>query len=215
MGIISMKKTNIIILVTLFSFYLNVFGQNTIKLIDGKTIEASSVKFTNTSTTCKINEVEEIAKDQILYVKPEGKTAYTFHFKRNRKYKIAGKDIKNNFDNTDLAKIYAYKYYNSKRDIKELFGMNPNIDLSINDFTKAHNEQEKKIKGRTVTSIILASVAFIAGLGALMSTMNEKKDLEGMSMNIKPGNAIPTLEPENQLPHFKETYFITNFCLSA
>jgi len=175
-----MKKLNIVILTFLFlSTYC--LSQNTIKLINGESVSASSIEYSKNSDICKLNGSEDIAKDQILCIIPDGKAAFTFHHKKNRKYKIAKRDIENNYNDKDLAKVYAYKYYKSEKSINELFNLNPNNSLSEEEFTELFNKQHKKIKGRTTTTITLCIVAFVVGLGSLLSSLEDKDTLDGYS----------------------------------
>ncbi len=192
-----MNKYFILFVTILFS--LNSLSQYTIKLIDGTSIKASSVKYERKSSICKIDETKEITKEQILCIIPSNKNSYTFHHKKNRKLKLSRKIINNNYKDTDLAKVYAFKYYKSKLSPEKIYAMSPEINVSKDEFISDFKNQHKKIKNASVVSIVLSAVAFTLGLSVLLGTLNDLDTANDYSSNNIPLYEYPYTSPPQYL----------------
>lgn len=160
-----MKNLTIIIISAVLISTLS-FGQNKIIMVNGETTNASSIDGRSTKKGSTISlvvdgENKSIPKNNILCVIPEGKKGFTFSSRNNVKSKIPQKDIKNNFQGTDIPHLYAHKYFKSKLGVEDLYKLNPGINLTFNDFESAYYEQQQKLRTRNTINKTVSTVSSI------------------------------------------------------
>jgi hypothetical protein len=174
------KKVSILIVICLFSSVL-LFGQNKVMLTNGTIYNSSSIDINKETVQLNIEgESKSVDKNEILYIIPEGKAGYTIWAKNNKKMKINKKDIYFDYEGTDIARIFCYKYYQTPYDIDQLYSLNPNNKLLKEDFANVFNEQQKTLKKRGTVGWIVSGVVLLIGLGAFVGAMN---DLNSISYN--------------------------------
>jgi len=172
-------KTKVISLIVFVILCHNLsFGQNKVLLVNGKSINASSVDTQKESVNLTIeNSKQTLAKTDILCIISESGKAYTFFEKNNKKIKIPKKDISNDYQTTDIARIFAYKYYKNKNNIGQLYNLYNGLKLTEDEFSTEFILQKKKIKKRTIVSYSLTGFAFILGTTMLIKSMNDVETL--------------------------------------
>lgn len=174
------KKVCILVVIGLF-FNVLLFGQNKVMLTNGTIYNSSSIDVNKETVQLNVDgQTLSVTTKEILYIIPEGKAAYTFWEKNNKKMKISKKDIYYDFEGTDIARIFAYKYYKTPYDINQLYSLNPNTKLLKEDFTNVFNEQQKTFKKRGTIGWIASGVVLLIGLGVFVGAMN---DLNSISYN--------------------------------
>ncbi len=167
-----MKK---VISLFLFGVILNVFalGQYNVSLLNGKSIKASSVEEQKEVVQLTVDsEVKSVKKSDVLIVVPESGKSYTFLNKNNKKIKIPKKDIKEDYEGGDVARIFAYKYLKGDSEVKQLYSLYSGDQLTEEEFALEFNKQQKKIRKRMITVWSLAGFGFIIGVTALISSLN-------------------------------------------
>ncbi|MEZ5195454.1 MAG: hypothetical protein R2764_03370 [Bacteroidales bacterium] len=160
-----MKNLTILIISAILSSTLS-FGQNKIMMVNGETTNASSIDGRSTKKGSTISlvvdgENKSIPKNNILCVIPEGKKGFTFSSRNNVKANIPKKDIKNNYQGTDIPHLYAHKYFKSKLGVEDLYKLNPGMNLSFDDFESAYYEQEQRLRTRNTINKTVSTVSTI------------------------------------------------------
>lgn len=176
-----MKKQFLSLLIfTLFSTLL-AFGQNKVLLVNGESLDATTFKSETESVSVTVNsETKTIPKSEILCIIPAGKKGYTFSLKNNKKLKILGRDISNNYKGADKARIFAYKYHRSTANVGELYKLNSDSNLSEEEFRIIFNTMQRKIKSRGTTGLIISIVALAIVIPVFISTLS---DAQAVSYN--------------------------------
>ncbi len=153
-------------------------GQNNVLLVNGNSLNASSVKIETGSVALIVGgESRSIPKTDILCIIPAGKKGYTFLQKNNKKVKILKRDITNNYQGKDIARLFAYKYYKMKTDVTQIYDLNLHKDLTVAEFESAYSRQQQKIRSRATTSTILSVVVMILSVSIIVSTLNDYNSL--------------------------------------
>lgn len=168
-----MKKVIYLIIASVLFSVLS-YGQNKILMVNGESTNASSIDGRSTKKGSTINlvvdgENKSIPKNNILCVIPDGKKGYTFYSRNNVRTKIPKKDIKNNYQGTDIPNLYAHKYFKSKSDVEKLYKLNSGISLTFDEFENAYYAQEQKLRTRntinktasTISTILLATLIIL------------------------------------------------------
>lgn len=142
-------------------------------LVNGTSLDSESIVIEKESVKLNIDgKAKSITKAEILCIIPEGKTGYTFWEKnKNKKMKIKKKDIFYNYEDTDIPRIFAYKYLKTSYTASKLYRLNSNSSLSEADFTSIFNEQDKKLRSRLVTGYIAGGIAFAIGLSSFLGSV--------------------------------------------
>ena len=154
-------------------------GQYKVLLTENKEIAASDIEVHDNSVfLTKGDGRETLKKSDILCVISEKGKGYTFRKKNGKKLKVLKKDIKNNYREEDIARLFAYKYYKSDVDIGRLYSSFPGLDLTKDEFESAFLKQQKKFKSRTIVSASIAGFVFLLGLGAFISTLAEASSVQ-------------------------------------
>lgn len=146
--------------------------------MNGIVLNSSSIDIDDETVQLEINGSQQnLPVSEVLCLIPDGKPAYTFLIKNNKKFKINPKDIVNNYEGPDLVRLAAYKYYGSDVNIQQIYLDFPDKSISQTDFESLYNEQKKIIRDRvtrsTISSASAASVALIIGASSFLSTMND------------------------------------------
>ncbi len=163
-----LKVVNLII-VLVFCNVLS-YGQFTVLLVNGKSLNSSSISIKDDPVSLVVdNESQSVSKTEILCIIPEGKKSYTFSSRNNKKVKIKKRFISNDYQGTDIARIFAFKYYKNTDDPGELYRANSASTISEEEFIYAFNKQHKKITTGKVAGIVILSIS----VGMLVTTVNE------------------------------------------
>ena len=134
-------KTKVIHLI-IIGLFCNGFsyGQSKVLLENGSFINMSSIEISDESVTLLVdNETQTITKEELLCVFPEGKKPYAFRQKTDKKLKFKKKIISKNFQGVDIARLFAYKYYNNERGyqiIGELYNKKSESSFSEEEFER-------------------------------------------------------------------------------
>ncbi len=165
-------KTKVIHLI-IAGLFCNVYsyGQSKVLLENGSFINMSSIEIDDKSVTLIVdNETQTISKEELLCVFPEGTKPYAFRQKNDTKSKLKKKIISNNFQGVDIAKLFAYKYYNNERGyqiIGELYKKNSESPFSEEEFERVFREQHRQITKSKVTGYIVGGLAISIALNSL------------------------------------------------
>ncbi len=178
-----MKKVILnLVIVMMFASILSI-GQNNVLLVNGNSLNASSVKIETGSVALIVGgESRSIPKTDILCIIPAGKKGYTFLQKNNKKVKILKRDITNNYQGKDIARLFAYKYYKMKTDVTQIYDLNLHKDLTVAEFESAFSRQQQKIRSRATTSTILSTVLLIIVVAELVSTIGQANSLSYINL---------------------------------
>jgi hypothetical protein len=173
MGIKMMKTRIIPLIISGMLFNVFIYGQVRICLTNGQSINNVKMEIgQNAAVLIKDSLPKTIAMKDILYIIGGDGNCYTYKIKNDRKMKIRKSLICDNYLGTDRARIFAAKYDGTRPDVKELYILNSDENISEADFTKAFTAQQKKYsraKGIAFSSFILSLGAFIAALSQLNS----------------------------------------------
>lgn len=186
-----MKKVNslIFLMFVIISFTL---GQNRVLLLNGESLDYSSIDIEKERILVELEGgTKSIEKSSILCVAPETKASFTFLEKNNKKIVFRKKDIQHTFQGTDVARIVAYKFYNSEFGAEELYQHNQDESISKEEFIIIFDETQKKILGRTIVSAALGTLALVIGIVSLTSTLRDVQQLQDMSFNEPLKMGIP------------------------
>lgn len=185
------------------------YGQTKVLLENGSILNVSAVVIEDESIIINAdNETKSISKSEVLCIIPEKKKAYTFRQKTNKKFKIRKKDIANNYQGEDLARVYAYKYYNNVKGyeiIGDLYKKNLESKLSEEEFNIIFREQHKKITKGVITGWIVSGVVFVISLNLMFSILN---DIDQYSYNN-----LDVIESNNQYLEINNVKFYNNYLL--
>ena len=193
-----MKKGILLIICVIICNVLS-FGQNKLILENGNSMVYSSISLANDEVKVEVNgEIKTLNKSDILCIVPNKGKSYTFRKKDNRKIKIAKKDIKHDYDGSDIPRLFAYKYFKSKTDVNTLYNKYQNIKLSQFDFEGYYKTQQRRIRARATTGTVIAVVVLVISVGSLIRTIG----------NV---NAVSYNYPEKLIPDIKEIKYQPNY----
>ena len=165
-------KTKVISLIIL-AMFCNVFsfGQYKVLLENGKSIDVSSLHIVNERVALSTGQM--IDKSDILCIIPEEGRSYTFLKKNDKKTKIQKRDIKNEYQGTDKAKIFAYKYSGVEQNVGQLYVLNSDNSLTEDEFKLAFTQQQGKITIRKVVLFAIVVPIFLYSLINFTGTLKE------------------------------------------
>ncbi len=175
-----MKSKVIFIIIFLGFFNALSYGQYTVLLLNGKSLNSSSVSIKDDPVALVVNdENQSVSKNEILCIIPKKKKSFTFSQKNNRKIRIPKKWISHNYHGEDRAVILAIKYYKSPVDVNELYDANSdNNTISQEEFENTFGKTQKKIKRKNIATYIGAGIALSIAVVSLTGTLNEINNLE-------------------------------------
>ena len=195
--------TKIILVFAICLLNFNCYAQNKVLLTNGTSLNSNSIVVEKESVKLDIDgEPQSFGKNEILCIVPEGKTGYTFSARNNKKMKIKKKDIYYDYEGTDIARLFGYKYFKTPFDIAQLYRLNMNNTLSEEEFKNIFNAQQKTLKSRSTISLVAAGAALLIGLSSLLITMKDVNSLSYNNLNM--------LAPDNLKIDYN-TSFIHNF----
>jgi hypothetical protein len=150
------------------------FGQYKVLTTKGNFIVASGIEIRDQTVNLKTSQGSQtIDKTDILCVIPKSGKTFTFREKNNKKMKILKRDVENDYKGTDIAKIFAYKYYKSNPDIGQLYQLYPEESLTEAEFAAAFAKQQKIFKKRTIISGSILGFVIILTSAVLITTATE------------------------------------------
>ncbi len=154
------------------------FAQYKVLTTKGNSIKASGIEIRDQTVDLTTSGGDQtIDKTDILCVIPESGKTFTFREKNNKKMKILKKDLENNYKGSDIARIFAYKYYKSNPDIGQLYQLYPEAGLTESEFEAAFIKQQKKFKKRTIVSASILGFTLIITSAVFITTVNEASRL--------------------------------------
>ena len=165
MGAILMKlKTYYFTFFILFCSTLS-FAQTKVLTTDGRALVATSVQTNSNNIVATVaGENQTISKSNVLVVVPEGKKGYTFRIKNGKKLKLLKRDIHNNFQGTDIPRMYGYKYLGAKGDFEQIYITNSDTSIPFEEFKTIFKKQQKKIRSRTIGSVCASALLILIAL---------------------------------------------------
>ncbi|MCD4697831.1 MAG: hypothetical protein K8S16_16520 [Bacteroidales bacterium] len=154
------------------------FGQSKLLLENGSFVIFTHISIDSEQVKVNVNgETRLFSKTDILCIIPERGKSYTFRKKNNIKFKIAPKDIKNNYNGADIPRLFAYKYYKSNTDVSEVYKLFQDTKLSLFNFESYYNAQQQKIRSRATTATVLSVVLLAIAVGGFIRTLNTANSL--------------------------------------
>ncbi len=172
-----MKKKSYSLTIFLVLFTTLTYAQTKVLTIDGKTLMASVVEIKDESIVATIEgKNQNILKNNVLAIIPNGKSAYTFKIKNDKKLILKRKDMHNNYLGADKPRMYAYKYQGSPSNISQLYTLNGDSSMNEEQFKNIFNEQQKKFKTRNIVSMSLAVLVFLIGFASMTSALGDLND---------------------------------------
>jgi len=185
------KKVILLVITGIICTVLS-FGQNKVLLENGNSVVYSNISIENDRIKVYVNgETQYFNKTDILCIIPERGKSYTFRKKDNRKIKIAGKDIKNDYQGSDIPSLFAYKYYKSNTDVSALYKLFQDTEMTQFDFEGYYKTQQKRIRSRATTSTIIAVVVLAIAVGGLIRAISN-------------ANAVSYNYHEHVVPHIQQ-----------
>jgi len=193
-----MKKTILMIITGIICTLLS-YGQNKVLLENGNSVVYSAISIENERVKVYVNgETQFFKKADILCIVPKKGKSYSFREKDNRKTKISKKDIKHDYQGSDIPRLFAYKYYKSKTDVNTLYNKYQNITLSQFDFEGYYKTQQKKIRSRATTGTIIGVVILAISVGGLIRTISN-------------ANEVSYNDHEQAPPNFQQIKYQSNY----
>jgi hypothetical protein len=154
------------------------FGQNKVLLEDGSSMSYSQISISSDLVKISVNgETKSLNKTDILCIIPEKGKSFTFRKTNNMKFKIAKKDLKNDFEGSDIPRLFAYKYYKSNTDVNTLYNLFQDTKLSQIDFEGYYKTQQQKIRSRATTGTVIGVVILAIAVGGLIRTISTANSL--------------------------------------
>ncbi len=148
------------------------WGQYKVLLTENKSIKASDIEINDGSVVLtRDNNRQTFKKEDVLCIIPDAGKSFTFLERNGKKMKILKRDLDNNFQGEDIARLLAYKYYKSDVDIGQLYSAFPGAGLTMDEFEATFAGQQKKFKKRKIVSTSIMAVVLLITSGLLITTL--------------------------------------------